>query len=136
MVCTPSSGSIFAIGYKEIDCVARDAAGNTTSREFGVKVLGAHDQILNLVAYVGSLNLSNGVANPLVNQLNSADRDGSSAQACKKMDDFVHMVSVKDGSLTMPQSSRMVTDARRIQSVLGCAGVPAPAGTRSLGLRG
>ena len=136
MVCTPNSGSIFAIGYKEIDCVARDAAGNTTSREFGVKVLGAHDQILNLVAYVGSLNLSNGVANPLVNQLNSADRDGSSAQACKKMDDFVHMVSVKDGSLTMPQSSRMVTDARRIQSVLGCAGVPAPAGTRSLGLRG
>ncbi len=134
--CDHNSGGVFAIGYTSINCVARDAAGNSTSREFGVKVLGAHDQILNLVGYIGSLNLSNGVANPLVNQLNAADRDGSSGQACTKMDDFVHMVSVKDGSLTTPQSSKMVNDARRIQAVLGCAGVPAPASTRSLGLRG
>jgi hypothetical protein len=136
LVCTPSSGSVFGVGYKEIDCVASDAAGNSTSNKFGVEVLGAHEQILNLVGYVGSLNLSNGVANPLVNQLNAADRDGSGSQACKKMDDFVHMVSVKDGSLTTAQSSKMVSDARRIQSVLGCAGVPAPATSRSLGVRG
>ena len=134
--CDRSSGSVFSIGYTEINCVARDAAGNSTSSEFGVKVLGARDQIVNLVAYIGSLNLSNGVANPLVNQLNAADRDGSSSQACKKMDDFVHMVSVKDGSLTTAQSSRMTNDARRVQAVLGCAGVPAPASSRSLGVRG
>jgi hypothetical protein len=135
-VCTPASGSLFGIGYKEIDCVARDAAGHSTTGEFGVKVLGAHDQILNMVAYIGSQNLSNGVANPLVNQLNAADRDGSGSQACKKMDDFVHMVSVKDGSLTTAQSSRMTNDARRVQAVLGCAGVVAPASSRSFGLRG
>jgi hypothetical protein len=45
-------------------------------------------------------------------------------------------VSVKDGSLTTAQSSKLVNDGRRIQAVLGCAGVPAPARTRSLGLRG
>jgi len=136
LLCDHNSGGMFAIGYTDINCVARDAAGNSTSREFGVKVLGAHDQILNLAGYVRSLNLSNGVANPLVNQLNAADRDGSSGQACKKMDDFVHMVSVKDGSLTTTQSSKMANDARRIQAVLGCAGVPAPASSHSLGLRG
>ncbi|MFL5483276.1 MAG: HYR domain-containing protein [Gemmatimonadaceae bacterium] len=135
-VCEPSSGSVVGIGYKEITCVASDAAGHSTTGRFGVEVLGAHDQIINLVNYIGSLNLSNGVANPLVNQLNSADRDGSGAQACKKMDDFVHLVSVKNGSLSTAQSSKMVTDARRIQSVLGCAGVAAPASTRSLGFRG
>ena len=133
LVCEPGSGSVFGIGYKEINCVARDAAGNSGSGEFGVKVLGAHDQILNLIDYIGALHLSNGVANPLVNQLKAADSNG---QACKKLDDFVHMVSVKDGSLKAEQSSRMVSDARRIQSVLGCAGVPAPASTRSFGLRG
>ncbi|OLE74120.1 MAG: hypothetical protein AUG74_03815 [Bacteroidetes bacterium 13_1_20CM_4_60_6] len=134
--CVPRSGSVFAIGYKDVNCVARDAAGNSASGEFGVEVLSAHEQILNLVDYIGSLNLRNGAANPLVNQLKSADRDGSGAQACKKMDDFVHMVSVKDGSLKPAESFKLVNDARRIQSVLGCAGVSAPASTRSLGLRG
>src|SRR5256885_7239966 len=95
--CVPRSGSVFAIGYKDVNCVARDAAGNSASGEFGVEVLSAHEQILNLVDYIGSLNLRNGAANPLVNQLKSADRDGSGAQACKKMADFVPMVSGKDG---------------------------------------
>ena len=45
-------------------------------------------------------------------------------------------VSVKDGSLTTTQSSKMANDARRIQAVLGCAGVPVPASSHSLGLRG
>jgi len=130
LACEPASGSVIPIGYKHIDCVARDAAGNSASSEFMVRVLGAHEQIVNLVAYIGSLNLSNGVGNPLVNQLNAADRDGSSGQACKKLDDFVHMVSVKDGSLSAAQSAFMVSEARRIQSVLGCAGVPAPANAR------
>ena len=136
LVCTPASGSVFGIGYKEINCVARDAAGNSASGEFGVKVLSAHEQILNLVTYIGSLHLPNGVANPLVNQLSAADSNGSSGQACKKMDDFVHMVSVKDGSLSSEQSSFLVNEAYRIERVLGCAGVPAPASSRGLGLRG
>ena len=92
-----------------------------------MKVLSAHEQILNLEDYISSLNLRNGAANPLLNQLKAAD---GSAQACKKMDDFVHLVSVKDGSLSSAQSSFLLSEARRIQAVLGCAGIPAPAGTR------
>ena len=128
-VCAPTSGSVFAIGYSDVKCVARDAAGNSTTGKFGVEVLSAHEQLLNLVDYIGSLNLKNGAANPLVNQLRAADRDGSSGQACTKMDDFVHMVSVKDGSLTSTQSAFLVSEAKRIQAVLGCAGAVAPART-------
>ncbi|HJP59292.1 MAG TPA: HYR domain-containing protein, partial [Gemmatimonadaceae bacterium] len=119
LACTPTSGSVFGIGYREINCVARDAAGNSASAEFGVKVLGAHEQILNLVNYVVSLNLPNGAGNPLVNQLNAANAAG--AQACKKMDDFVHMLSVKGGSLSSAQAAYLLGEAKRIESVLGCA---------------
>jgi hypothetical protein len=119
LVCDPGSGSVFGIGYREVNCVARDAAGNSTSGEFGVKVLSAHEQILNLVGYIGSLHLGDGTANPLVNQLNAADASG--AQACKKLDDFLHLVSVKAGSLSSAQLLFLVSEAKRIQSVLGCA---------------
>ena len=133
LACAPTSGSVFGIGYTEIECVARDAAGNSTSGEFGVKVLSAHEQILNLIAHIGSLNLRNGAGNPLVNQLRAADGSGAS---CKKMDDFVHMVSVKDGSLSYAQSSYLLSEAKRIESVLGCTGVVAPAGARSFSRTG
>ena len=129
LVCEPRSGSVFSIGYQDINCAASDAAGNTTRAEFGVEVLGASEQIANLIAYVQSLHLSSGVENPLVNQLRNADKNPN---ACQKMDDFIHMVSVKDGSLSSAQSSFMVGEARRIESVLGCAGVSAPATSRTL----
>ncbi|HEX6626587.1 MAG TPA: HYR domain-containing protein [Gemmatimonadaceae bacterium] len=132
LVCEPRSGSVVAIGYKEIDCAASDAAGNIARAEFGVRVLGASEQIANLIGYIQSLHLSNGVENPLVNQLRNADKNPN---ACQKMDDFIHMASVKDGSLTSAQSSQMLTDAARIQSVLGCAGVPGAATARSVVLR-
>ena len=119
LVCEPPSGSLVGIGYKDINCAASDAAGNITRAEFGVEVLGASEQIANLITYVQSLHLSNGVENPLVNQLRNADKNPN---ACQKMDDFIHLVSVKGGSISMAQSWAMVNDAKRIESVLGCAG--------------
>jgi hypothetical protein len=95
-------------------------------------VLGASEQVANLIVSVQSLHLSNGVENPLVNQLRAADRDGSSDQACKKLDDFIHMVSVKDGSLSSAQSLYLVGEAGRIQAVLACSGVAASASPRSV----
>lgn len=130
VVCQPLSGTVFKIGYTDITCVASDAAGNTASAWTGVEVLGAHDQLVNLIEYVESLGLSNGVENPLVNQLRAADRDGSDPSACTKLNDFVHMVSVKNGSLSSTQSAYMITEARRIQAVLGCSGVPASTSMR------
>jgi hypothetical protein len=135
LVCVPTSGSVFPIGYTHINCVARDAAGNSASGEFGVEVMGADDQLENLIDYVRSLGLPNGTENPLVNQLRVAQHLVGDAQACTKLDDFIHMVSVKNGTLSSTQSQSMVRDARRIQAVLGCAGVPASTSTRLAPLR-
>ena len=33
VVCTPASGSLFAIGATEVECVATDNGGNTATRE-------------------------------------------------------------------------------------------------------
>lgn len=37
-VCAPASGSTFAVGTTTVTCTAADAAGNTSSRSFGVTV--------------------------------------------------------------------------------------------------
>ena len=50
--CTPSSGSVFAIGDTTVECVATDAGGNTASESFVVTVLGASEQIGQLIGDV------------------------------------------------------------------------------------
>ena len=37
LVCTPASGSIFAIGTQTVTCTATDAAGNTGSASFTIR---------------------------------------------------------------------------------------------------
>ena len=118
--CWQRSGSLFSIGPARVKCDASDAAGNSASKEFGVKVLGAQEQVGNLTDYVMSLGLSNGVQNPLVNQLRAAG--DPSADACKKIDDFMRMVSAKNSGVPSASASYMLLEARRIKSVMGCAG--------------
>ena len=121
--CDHPSGSLFPIGYTHIVCVAKDAAGNQTEKEFGVKVLSADEQVLSLIDYVRSLHLSNGVENPLVNQLrNSLKHDDG--QECTKMDDFLHLVDVKKANIPPSSVSYMNSEAGRIERVLGCANAP------------
>ena len=69
---------------------------------------------------VNAAGLPNGVTNPLVNQLRATQRDGSSPQACKKLDDFIHLVGVKDGSTPDAASADWTARAQNIQAVLGC----------------
>jgi hypothetical protein len=124
--CDRASGSVFPVGYVEVHCNASDAAGNVTSREFGVRVVDAHEQLLSLMDFVISLNLRNGAENPLVNQLRVASRAESAVDACTKLDDFIHLVSVKDASYSVDNARFMIQEASRIQSALGCR-PPAPA---------
>jgi hypothetical protein len=121
LTCDHASGSTLPIGYTAITCVASDAAGNTTSKEFGVDVVGAQQQMGDLIQYVLSLGLPNGTTNPLVNQLRAAVRDGSSdPQACTKMNDFISLVSVKGRDIPRTNSMYMNTTAKRICNVMGC----------------
>ncbi len=121
LTCDHNSGSTLPIGYTSITCVASDAAGNTTSKTFGVEVIGAQEQMGDLIQYVLSLGLPNGTTNPLVNQLREAVRDGTSPQACTKMSDFLHMVATKARDIPRANALYMVAAGKRIENVLGCS---------------
>jgi hypothetical protein len=115
---------VFPIGQSTVNCVARDAAGNEAHASFVVTVLGAHDQIGNLMAEVTELNLEPGVANPLLNQLQTAYRNpgnGDSHVACVKMGDFLKLLQGTRANLPMQKSNAtLADDARRIMAVMGC----------------
>lgn len=115
--CVPTSGSMFPVGITNAVCVAGDAAGNTSSKSFSVQVVGAKEQIANLIALIGNeLNLANGTANPLINQLNSAASE--QGNACQKMTVFLNLVSKKSIS---PQDVETMTGAAAdIMGALGC----------------
>lgn len=119
--CDHNSGSVFPIGYTSVTCVASDAAGHRTSATFGVDVVGAEQQMVNLVQYVLSLGLPDGTTNPLVNQLRAASGDGSDPQACKKINDFISMVVKKGRDIPPRDLAYMITQARRIENVMGCS---------------
>jgi HYR domain len=125
--CVRASGNQFPIGPNVVECTASDAAGNRASARFTVTVLGARDQLVNLLAYVQSLGLPNGTLQPLSNQLEAALRalDSEPQVACTKLNDFMRLannkLSVPAGFSVMAASqTHMVGDAQRICGVLGC----------------
>jgi hypothetical protein len=118
--CEPASGSTFPVGTTLVNCIASDAAGNTSSRSFSVNVIGAHEQLFNLLAYVTELGLPNGTAQPLINQLRAAYSLDGSASACKKMSDFISMVEKKGSTLSSTEIEVVVTESTRIMDAMGC----------------
>jgi hypothetical protein len=122
--CSPASGSVFPIGQLTVTCTAADAAGNQATSSFVVTVVGAHDQIGNLITKVEGLNLASGLSNPLLAQLRTAYRDpGSNTPhvACIKMGDFINMVQANKGSAIAPLTAAdLVNDAQRIMNVMAC----------------
>ena len=119
IVCTPVSGSMLPIGSNSISCTAADAAGNKTSVSFAVSVIDAPTQTMNLIAYIESLGLGNGVTNPLVNQLLAAFDGGNNS--CKKMDDFLSMLRKKGGEITDAEMFIITGEAGRIMNVMTCS---------------
>lgn len=120
--CEPASGSLFPIGSKDVLCTASDAAGNSSTKSFSVNVIGAHQQMEILMGVVMGLPLSNGVANPLINQLKSALRE--QGNECKKMSDFLDMVSKKASGINPDDAQFLIQSALDIMGALGCEGVP------------
>ncbi|MGH7651395.1 MAG: HYR domain-containing protein [Gemmatimonadaceae bacterium] len=120
--CTPASGSNFPIGNTLVTCVVSDAAGNKSTKTFNVSVAAAPPQLGSLLQYLLSLNLPNGVNNPLVNQL-IAVGDGSVPQACTKMGDFVSMLGKKGSGVADADYSYMLNEATRIMNVMSCPAI-------------
>lgn len=130
--CVPASGSLFPVGHTTVNCTASDAAGNTSHDSFTVSVIGAHEQLFNLLQYVIGLNLPNGTAQPLINQLRAAYSQDAYG-ACSKMGDFVSMVQKKSGNIPSDEKAVMISEASRVMDATGCvSGISATISTRSL----
>jgi hypothetical protein len=128
--CEPASGSVFPAGTTNVVCTAGDAAGNTSSKSFSVVVVGAKEQIAALTDMIREqLTLSNGTANPLINQLNSAASEGGNA--CQKMSVFLNLLSKK--SISAQDVETMTSAAADIMGALGCnpAAIPGTSATSS-----
>jgi hypothetical protein len=130
LLCEPASGSVFPVGSTTVSCSASDAAGNSSSKSFSVSVIGAREQLANLMEYVKSRGLPNGTANPLINQLKSAYSE--QGNECKKMSDFIEMVSKKSSDIHPDDAAYMVAEANRIKGALGCALAGPPRGPTAI----
>ena len=122
--CEPASGSVFPIGNNDVTCKAYDAAGNTGSTSFLVRVIGAHEQIGNLIGDVKDLGLHGGTGNPLLNQLKAALAE--EGNECKKVSDFIEMVAKKSSTMSPEEAAFLTAEGYRIMAALGCGGSYAP----------
>jgi hypothetical protein len=123
-VCTPSAGSLFAIGESVVACVATDGGGNTANASFLVTVLGAKEQLSNLILeVVDASNLPATVKTQLVASLRSLvtgfdpSKPLQRVVACLTLRTFTTLVR-----FTAPpaQAAAWTIDANRIRTVLAC----------------
>jgi probable HAF family extracellular repeat protein len=123
--CTPADGSFFAIATTPVTCTATDAHGNTSSPgSFQVTVLGADNQIRDLMDALSTLNVPPGLESSLTSKLQSALdllSQGRVTGACSKLRDFINQVtSSTPKRISQPDSDFLIGEATRIRAVIGC----------------
>jgi len=119
--CTPPSGSTFPIGSTTVHCTATDAAGNSATGSFDVVVKGAADQLADLEAAVTDAGAGNALE-ATVEATENLLALGEVNAACNVLAAFDHQVAaqLRARKITADQAAAFVTDADRIQAVLGC----------------
>jgi hypothetical protein len=120
VVCTPQSGSQFAIGATTVSCTATDASGNSSHASFTIKVKGAAEQLTDLAAAVKGVGPGKSLAATMeVAQWFLAH--GQPRLSCLTLSAFQLEVRAQSGKkIPAVQAAALITDAKRIQSVLGC----------------
>lgn len=119
IVCSPASGGVFKIGVTTVNCTATDTAGNIGRDSFKVKVLGAAEQIVDLVEKLTQKPLTSQVKKLLkaVLQIGIANPKKASI-LCSVLEQFIaYVYKHATGDL----AAGLVADARRIQAVIGCS---------------
>jgi hypothetical protein len=119
--CNPASNTTFAIGTTSVSCNAADAAGNTASGGFNVKVLGAPDQIVNLIEYIRGMPLTDAQKTQLISVLQKALTTNMSGicSTIPKLITLVKMIPVR--SLPADKAAHIIADLTRISAVIGCS---------------
>ena len=118
-VCTPASGSTFAIGTTTVTCTATDAddSNSPVSTTFTVTVVGAAGQLAAL--YQDVKGFGPGLANTVL-IAERAVASGNTGTACLAMSSFIIEVETHVPPLPRATMNQLVADAAQIQAVLGC----------------
>jgi hypothetical protein len=122
IVCTPATGSVFAIGTSPVQCTASDAAGNIDGAGFTVKIKGAPEQIVDLVALAAGTTLPPALRSKLLATLQGALAEPHNVQvACRVLNAFILLVRLQPPNvIPTAKKNQMIADATRIKAVLGC----------------
>jgi hypothetical protein len=116
-VCTPRSGSVFPIGTTTVTCTATDSddLNSPVSTTFTVTVLGAAAQLAALRQAVSGFGYDNipALFAGIAQQQLSA---GHPTLACQTLNQFITDVRQQVPAST---AAPLITDAKRIQAVLG-----------------
>lgn len=119
VLCEPASGTTFAIGSTDVTCEASDASGNTVTGAFAVVVCGADQQLGDLLSAVAGVGPGDSLAAKVQAAL-AAHGQRQETRAVATLQAFVQQVQAQQGkSIATDVATRLVTDARRIQAVLG-----------------
>lgn len=123
--CSTLSGTVPPVGSWIITCSATDASGNQSGYEnFNVIVEGASAQLDHLREYVDDLSLQLGTKISLLVKVDAARLAvtfGETELACDKLQSLIDQSAALRGKhLTIEQADRIIADANRIRSVLGC----------------
>lgn len=121
--CDQVSGGLFPIGTTSVSCSALDAAGNRSApATFTVKVLGAPDQIVNLIEFIRGMPIPEPQRTQLVNALQSALSDPKNLRiACPALTSVVALVKGNTPVIfSAEKNAQIAADVARIQTVLGC----------------
>jgi hypothetical protein len=125
VVCTPPSGSTFAIGTTTVSCTATDAAGNSASTSFTVRVKGAPEQLADMIDKIRAMKGLAPMSASLRGYLETVAAcviAKKKAQACLGITWFAAGIrlAVAYRYLTPAQGSDLTADALRIKAVIGC----------------
>jgi hypothetical protein len=123
-VCTPASGSVFPIGTTTVTCTATDGndLNSPVQVTFTVTVEGAAAQLADLGQAVRGV----GIGDSLPALVAIAQRELSAGQprlACETLNTFIFDVRVQTRwFIPASTAAQLITDAKRIQAVLGGCG--------------
>jgi hypothetical protein len=122
LACAPESGSLFPIGATQVTCSATDGAGNSSQASFSVSVRGAPEQLVALLEKLRRMTFSATHKAKLTALLQVLlSRPNGGPIVCETLRFFILLVEQATGRHIPPDlAAELVTDARRIRSVLGC----------------
>jgi len=123
VMCTPASGSTFAIGDTMVECTSRDTAGNAAAETFVVHVTGEDEQIGELKPAIADSSLPEETAasaTKLLEDAKAALADGAKASACGKLGAVANKIRAKSGKEISEDAAAILADLDRIEAVVDC----------------